>query len=45
MPPREKKGEDRAYTREGIQGMLTHCSDLTDRLIVSMSASEFRLEA
>ena len=46
MFPRETKSEDRAYTREEIQGMLIHCTDLTDRLIILMfSSGGFRLEA
>ncbi len=46
MYPRETKSEDRAYTREEIQGMLVHCTDITDRLIILMfSSGGFRLEA
>jgi len=46
MFPREVKSEDRAYTREEIQDMLVHCTDITDRLIILMfSSGGFRLEA
>lgn len=46
MYPREVKSEDRAYTREEIQDMLAHCTDITDRLIILMfSSGGFRLEA
>ena len=46
MFPRETKSEDRAYTREEIQGMLVHCTDIADRLIILMfSSGGFRLEA
>ena len=46
MFPRETKSEDRAYTREEIQQMLVHCTDITDRLIILMfSSGGFRLEA
>jgi len=46
MYPRETKSEDRAYTREEIQAMLVHCTDITDRLIILMfSSGGFRLEA
>jgi len=46
MFPREVKSEDRAYTREEIQQMLEHCTDVIDKLIILMfSSAGFRLEA
>ena len=46
MFPRETKSEDRAYTKEEIQNMLEHCTDITDKLIILMfSSAGFRLEA
>jgi len=46
MFPREVKSDDRAYTKEEIQKMLEHCTDLIDKLIILMfSSAGFRLEA
>ena len=46
MFPRENKSNDRAYTKEEIQGMLEHCTDVIDKLIILMfSSAGFRLEA
>jgi hypothetical protein len=46
MFPRENKSEDRAYTKEEIQNMLEHCTDVIDKLIILMfSSAGFRLEA
>lgn len=46
MFPRENKSTDRAYTKEEIQGMLEHCTDVIDKLIILMfSSAGFRLEA
>ncbi len=46
MFPREVKSEDRAYTKEEIQNMLEHCTDVIDKLIILMfSSAGFRLEA
>jgi len=46
MMPKETKSEDRAYTRNEIQRMITHCTDIVDKLIIIMfSASGFRLES
>ena len=46
MYPREVKSEDRAYSREEIQKMLEHCTDVLDKLIILMfSSAGFRLEA
>ena len=46
MFPREIRSEDRAYTKEEIQNMLEHCTDIIDKLIILMfSSAGFRLEA
>jgi len=46
MFPRETKNGDRAYTKEEIQLMLDHCTDIIDKIIILMfSAGGFRLEA
>jgi len=46
MFPREAKSEDRAYTRQEVQTMLEHSTDLIDKLIILMfSSAGFRLEA
>jgi len=46
MFPREVRSEDRAYTKEEIQNMLEHCTDIIDKLIILMfSSAGFRLEA
>jgi hypothetical protein len=46
MFPRQGKSEDRAYTKEEIQNMLEHCTDVIDKLIILMfSSAGFRLEA
>ncbi len=46
MFPREIKSQDRAYTKNEIQSMLKHCTDIIDRLTVLMfSSGGFRLEA
>ncbi|MDH3617569.1 MAG: site-specific integrase [Nitrosopumilus sp.] len=46
MFPREIRSDDRAYTKEEIQEMLEHCTDIIDKLIILMfSSSGFRLEA
>jgi hypothetical protein len=46
MFPREVKSQDRAYTKEEIQNMLEHCTDVIDKLIILMfSSAGFRLEA
>ena len=46
MFPREVKSKDRAYTKEEIQKMLEHCTDVIDKLIILMfSSAGFRLES
>ena len=46
MFPREVKNNDRAYTKEEIQNMLEHCTDIIDKIIILMfSSAGFRLEA
>jgi len=46
MFPREIRSDDRAYTKEEIQKMLEHCTDVIDKLIILMfSSAGFRLEA
>jgi len=46
MFPREVRSEDRAYTKQEIQKMLEHCTDVIDKLIILMfSSAGFRLEA
>ena len=46
MFPREVRSDDRAYTKEEIQNMLEHCTDVIDKLIILMfSSAGFRLEA
>ncbi len=46
MLPREVRSDDRAYTKEEIQNMLEHCTDIVDKLIILMfSSAGFRLEA
>ena len=46
MFPREIRSDDRAYTKEEIQNMLEHCTDVIDKLIILMfSSAGFRLEA
>ena len=46
MYPRERKSEDRAYTREELQRMIEVASDITDKLIVQLfSSGGFRVEA
>ena len=44
--PKRTRSEDRAYTREELQGMLVHCNDIIDKvIIVGFSSGGFRLEA
>jgi len=46
MFPREVRSDDRAYTKEEIQKMLEHCTDVIDKLIILMfSSAGFRLES
>ncbi|MBS1268516.1 MAG: hypothetical protein MAG458_01245 [Nitrosopumilus sp.] len=46
MFPRETKSQDRAYTKQEIQKMLHHCTDITDKMIILMfSSAGFRLES
>jgi len=46
MFPREVRSDDRAYTKQEIQNMLEHCTDVIDKLIILMfSSAGFRLEA
>ena len=44
--PKKTRSDDRAYTREEIQGMLVHCEDIIDKvIIVGFASGGFRLEA
>jgi len=46
MFPREVRSDDRAYTKQEIQNMLEHCTDVIDKLIILMfSSAGFRLES